>query len=519
VSLQGDTDTWVMKVSVFNRTIGKHCFMKFITLVIIFFVSAGYSSAQGTYQKLSDSQRQAGEEIGWSTSISGDFAVSGATSYKFITNGDSIENSGAAYIFKRTTTGAWKDFQTLVAPNPKANDWFGTSVSIDGNHLAIGANGFDQVDDEDEHMIREGAVFMYEKATDGVWKLTQTITIPVPSKSDNFGKELVLQDGKLIVSAPTYKRGDNSSTSGSVFIYQLSDAGKWIQTEQILPPEGVQDFGYSVSLSDHNLLISSGTEPVAFLYELNSQMKAVYKQKLTSPNSNVRNFASSVCATDNHLFVGAEGETAYVLFDQKTLPATDSVFVMRIMTETDDGYKMVIELIPNDQPTLESMNITKEEFREEAVRVETWEEREERKAGAGSVFAYEKDSTGNWKVSQEIMASDRGADDKFGMCLSAHDSLLIIGAFGDAWEDTIPSEALYHGAAYVFQLNKEGNWVELEKLTSNQNRSWLKFGFSVDIEDHRAIIGSRFERIQNDQVAGGVYIWEKQRFGNTTNTN
>ncbi|MCF8277804.1 MAG: FG-GAP repeat protein [Flavobacteriales bacterium] len=488
--------------------------MKLLSHFILFFLYLGSCHAQGTFQKLDDTNRQEGEVIGWSTSISKDQAVSGAPHYQIAVNKDTIVNAGAVYVFQRTTTGTWKESQQLTAPYPKANDWFGTAVSINGNHLAVGANGFDQVDDDGEHRIREGAVFMYEKGADGIWKLTQTLTIPSPSQSDNFGKNLMLQNGKLIVSAHMYKRGENPSTSGTVFIYQLTDNGKWIQRDQIQPPEGVKNFGYSISMSDRHVLITAAQSNSAYLYDLDESLKAVFKQKLVSPNSSVRHFASSVCVTDDYLFVGAEGETSYKLFDIDTLPATDSVFVMRIMTETDDGYQMAIELIPNDPSTLESMNITKEKFREEAVRVETWEQHEERKAGAGSVFVYEKDADGMWKVSQEITASDRGADDKFGMCLSAHDSLLIVGAFADALENTDPAEALYHGAAYVFQLTPNGRWKELEKLTSVQERSWLKFGFSVDMENDRAIIGSRFERINDDKVAGGVYIWEKQRFAN-----
>jgi uncharacterized cupin superfamily protein len=490
--------------------------MKLLPHIISFFLYLGNCNAQGTFQKLDDTNRQEGEEIGWSTSISKDYAVSGATNFQIAVNNDTIVNAGAVYVFQRTATGTWKESQRITAPDPKENDWFGTAVSINGNHLAVGANGFDQVDDDDEHMVREGAVFMYEKDVNGMWKLTQTLTLPSPSQHDNFGKNLVLQDGKLIVSASMYQRGDNTSNSGAVFIYQLSDNGKWIQKDQLLPPEGVHNFGYSVSMSDHYVLIATSRNDAAYLYDLDAEMKAVYKQKLVSPNNSVRNFASSVSVADDYLFVGAEGESAYVLFDIDTLPATDSVFVMRIMTETDNGYKMEIELIPNDPSTLESMNITKEEFSEEAVRIETWKEHEDRKAGAGSVFVYEKDMDGTWKVSQEITASDRGADDKFGMCLSAHDSLLIVGAFADALENTDPAEALYHGAAYVFQLSANGKWKELEKLSSVQERSWLKFGFSVDLEDGRAIIGSRFERINDDKVAGGVYIWEKQRFGNTS---
>jgi hypothetical protein len=48
--------------------------------------------------------------------------------------------SGAVYVFRRSDAG-WALHQTLTAPDPQPNAFFGCAVALSGNVLAIGANG------------------------------------------------------------------------------------------------------------------------------------------------------------------------------------------------------------------------------------------------------------------------------------------------------------------------------------------------------------------------------------------
>lgn len=486
--------------------------MKNLLLNISLLVAIINCTAQETYQKPITHDRQVDEYLGWSTSIDGNNAAAGAPHHSVIIDRDTIRESGAVYLFSKNKQGIWEQYQRIVCNTPKSSDWFGTAVSISGKYLAIGANGFDKVENNSDHLIREGAVFIYRKDINGKWHFTQTITVPFSSTNDEFGKSLTLNKNRLIVAAPFYRRKDepfSKNSSGRVFIYQLNSSDKWELKNQIIPKENIQFFGNSVFIQDSIALITSNNPETTYLYKLDTNLKDTLTQKFNCPDSLIKNFASSISITDNFIFIGASGEEDYGFHDIKKKPSTDSVFVIRMLTETDKGYSMTKKLIPNIKSSLDSFNISKEEFSKEGILFETWEQREERKAGAGAVYIYRKGTNKQWEFTQKIIASDRGADDHFGMCLSACDSLLIIGAFGDKLENSLPKEALYHGAAYIFQLNDEGKWIEIKKLTSNQNKNWLKFGFSVNTDGKQAIIGSRFEYINEDKKSGGVYIWEK----------
>ena len=53
-----------------------------------------------------------------------------------------MNNSGAVYVFTRTGS-TWQAPTYLKASNAGANDWFGWALALDGDTLAVGANGVD----------------------------------------------------------------------------------------------------------------------------------------------------------------------------------------------------------------------------------------------------------------------------------------------------------------------------------------------------------------------------------------
>ena len=92
--------------------------------------------------KLTASDGAADDRFGWSVSIDGDTVAIGA-----YYDDDKGSGSGSAYVFTRVTAGdltsGWTQVAKLTADDGAANDWFGFSVSIDGNTMVIGAHGDD----------------------------------------------------------------------------------------------------------------------------------------------------------------------------------------------------------------------------------------------------------------------------------------------------------------------------------------------------------------------------------------
>jgi hypothetical protein len=83
--------------------------------------------------KLAASDGEAGDTFGCSTSISGNYAIVGTNR-----DDDKGTDSGSAYIFKRDGEG-WDQQVKLTASDGAAGDFLGTSVSITGDYAIVGA--------------------------------------------------------------------------------------------------------------------------------------------------------------------------------------------------------------------------------------------------------------------------------------------------------------------------------------------------------------------------------------------
>ena len=79
--------------------------------------------------------------FGGSVAIDGDYAVVGA--YSDDNGGSTINNYGAAYVFKRSYAGIWEQQQKLRAESPGFGDYYGTSVAIFGDYIIVGAEEAD----------------------------------------------------------------------------------------------------------------------------------------------------------------------------------------------------------------------------------------------------------------------------------------------------------------------------------------------------------------------------------------
>ncbi len=93
---------------------------------------------------------EAGDEFGYSVSISGDYAIVGADEY--FKSGA----TGSAYIFKRDGT-TWIQQAKASASDAAADDYFGDSVSISGDYAIVGARG------DDDNGDGSGSAYIFKR--------------------------------------------------------------------------------------------------------------------------------------------------------------------------------------------------------------------------------------------------------------------------------------------------------------------------------------------------------------------
>lgn len=199
-------------------------------------------------QKLTASDRATGDFFGYSVSIDGDTAVVGA-------GGDDCaagDECGSAYMFRFDGT-TWVEEQKLTASDAAAGDLFGVS-SVNGETVVIGAPGDNCVSGGD---CGSAYVFRFNGTS---WVEEQRLSDP-SSTGHRFGGDLF--GGSVAVSGKTVLIGAHQHNCqnffrvgcGIAYVFQF-DGASWVELPSLFS-RSYESFGYSVSLSGDTAMVGA----------------------------------------------------------------------------------------------------------------------------------------------------------------------------------------------------------------------------------------------------------------------
>src|ERR1022692_1865933 len=180
------------------------------------FVRSGTTWTQ--QQKLTASDPVAGDDFGFSVSVSGDTAVVGAS---FAAFGGSV-SQGKAYVFVRSGT-TWTQQQKLTASDGVAGDAFGFSVSVSGDTAVVGATGNNS----------QGAAYVFVRSGT-TWTQQQKLTASDGVAGDFFGRSVSVDQGTAGIGAQAKNSAQgaayvfrNTGSSGPDFLITKSHVGNF----------------------------------------------------------------------------------------------------------------------------------------------------------------------------------------------------------------------------------------------------------------------------------------------------
>lgn len=163
-------------------------------------------------QKLTAPDGTADDRFGFSVAMDENLALIGS----FLDDDNGI-NSGSAYLFDITSGDL---LQKFIAPDGDANDDFGRSVDINGNHVLIGSRH------DDDNGTDSGSAYLFDVANGS---LIQKFTAFDGAINDDFGWSVAI-DGNNILIGSIFD-DDNGTDSGSAYLF----------TVESVPPESVPE--------------------------------------------------------------------------------------------------------------------------------------------------------------------------------------------------------------------------------------------------------------------------------------
>ena len=271
------------------------------------FKRIGSNWAHEAYLKAPNAE--AWDVFGSSISVDSDTIAVGAygeDSKQTISNGPTVlpdttwaQDSGAVYVFKRTGS-TWVHEAYLKAPNADVNDFFGLSVSVSSDTIAVGAireasnqttitNG--ATASSNNSVSGSGAVYVF-KRTGTNWEQEAYLKASNAEAWDQFGKSVSISSDTIAVGAvsedsnqttitngATASLNNSASDSGSVYVFKRTGTN-WEQEAYLKAPNAEANdlFGLSVSVSSDTIVAGAP-------YEASSQATITNGATASSDNS------------------------------------------------------------------------------------------------------------------------------------------------------------------------------------------------------------------------------------------
>lgn len=255
-------------------------------------------------QKITDATGAANDYFGFFVAISGNFAIVGS----YLDDG-AFTDQGSASVYQYNGT-SWVLMQKLTDPTGSLDDEFGSSVSISGNTAVVGSI-FDDVGANTNQ--GSASIFQYNGTS---WIFVQQLLDPTGATNDFFGRSVSISGNYIAVGASSDDVGANSN-QGSASIY-LYNGSSWVFMQQITDATGATSdaFGVSVSVSGNYFIAGAFFDDVGAntdqgsvsIYQYNGATWTLM-QKLTDPSGATNdNFGGNVFISENYAIVGAQGD-------------------------------------------------------------------------------------------------------------------------------------------------------------------------------------------------------------------
>jgi len=375
--------------------------------------------------KLLSADGAAGDEFGRSVSIDGNTAVVGAP-----LDDDAGVSSGAAYVFVRSGT-SWSQEAKLTASDAAIDAMFGTSVSVSGDTIVVGAP------DLAVGASTAGAAYVFVRSGMS-WSQQAKLVASDAAADDHVGVSVSVDGDTAVVGA----HGPIIFGAGGAAYVFVRSGTSWSEEDKLTASDaaGSDEFGRSVSIAGQTIVVGApqnddagSATGSAYVFVRRATIWNQQAKLLAGDRAANRLFGQSVCVVDDTAVVGAPGTVgfsstagaAYVLVrdgttwsQQAKLQGSDSVIGDQLGLSVYITGGTVLAGAPSDDDA--GLN-------------------------SGSAYEFERDGT-SWIELAKLVASDEAANDSFGSAVSMSSDLAVVGAPFDG------DSGLLSGSAYAFDV-------------------------------------------------------------------
>ena len=214
--------------------------------------------------KITASDAATGDQFGVSVAVGSGRIVVGARY-----DADNGTNSGSAYIFDLDGNQLAK----ITASDAAADDLFGFAVALGSGRIVVGSHL------DDDNGTNSGSAYIFDLDGNQLTKITASDG----AADDNFGYSVAVGSGRIVVSSPY--DDENGSNSGSIYIFDLDGN----QLDKITASDGVAEdrLGYSAAVGSGRIVVGAygdddngATSGSAYIYSLSEDHNTYWERIL-----------------------------------------------------------------------------------------------------------------------------------------------------------------------------------------------------------------------------------------------
>lgn len=314
----------------------------------------------------------------------------------------------------------------------------------------------------------------------------------------NFGNAVHISENWAIVGA--WRDNTIEPEAGAAYVYQRNN-DQW-DFYQKLTPSNIEEndrFGYSVYIDENTILVgaigSGVNDEGSVFYFVNNGSNWVQQQIIQASDAQEGDFFGvSVEAEGDVLICGS-------MFSDNAGEESQSgaAYIFRLQSENWIEEQIIV---PSDNDVADNFG-SDVSISGNKVAISAPNDRFDDIFLEGSVYIYVFDET-SWNLEQKLTldVADGQISDSFGRSLSLDQNRLMVGS------QTNLGGGFSSGAVGVFEFLGT-SWVQTALFTGSDIQAFFKFGYSLQLDGNRAVIGLWDTSIPtNETLSGRAYVYE-----------
>ncbi|MCB1180381.1 MAG: FG-GAP repeat protein [Leptospiraceae bacterium] len=400
--------------------------------------------------------------------------------------------------------GIWIQEAYIKASNAESGDYFGESIAINGDTIAVTAwlessnqttitNGI--TSSTNNSFSQAGAVYVY-KRTGTTWAQEAYIKASNAEAGDRFGEGISISGDTLVVgvknedsSQTTITNGTTSSSdnadsqAGAVYVYKRSGT-TWAQEAYIKAssPGGLigDQFGNSVSIDGDTIVVGAFRE-----------------------DSNQTTITNGTTSSANNSFIDSG---AVFVYKRTGTNWAQEAYIKASNAQAGDLFGSSVSIF-GDTIVVSAEG---EDSNQTTITNGTTSSSDNSFLSSGAVYVYKRTGT-NWAQEAYIKASNAQAGDRFGNVISISTDTIIVGTqYEDSNQSTITNgttssvDNSFINSGAVFVYKRTGTtWAQEAYLKASNTDAGDAFGCTGAISGETIVTGALSESSSQTIITNG----------------